>query len=75
MSGRLSRLAALFASLLCLSFAVRAQTSSDYTQGVVVSGTTATIWFAPTSSLTTWVDVHYQQNGGTQQNLRMTWNA
>lgn len=75
MSGRLSRLAALFASLLCLSFAVHAQTSSDYTQGVVVSGTTATIWFAPTSSLTTWVDVHYQQNGGTQQNLRMTWNA
>lgn len=75
MSSRLSRLVALFASLLCLSFSARAQTSSDYTQGVTVSGTTATIWFAPTSSQTTWVDVHYQQNGGNQQNLRMTWNA
>ncbi|HEY9027859.1 MAG TPA: beta-1,3-glucanase family protein [Burkholderiaceae bacterium] len=52
-----------------------AQTSSDYTQGVDVSGSTATIWFKPTSSTTTWVDVHYQLDGGAQQNVRMAWNA
>ena len=48
-----------------------AQTAADYTQGVTVSGSTATIFFNPTSSTTTWTDVHYTVNGGAQQNLRM----
>ena len=48
-----------------------AQSASDYTQGVAVSGSTATIWFKSNVN-TTWVDVHYQVNGGTQQNVRMT---
>ena len=52
-----------------------AQTASDYTQGVTVSGTTATINFTPTSSTTTWTDVHYSVNGGALQNLRMARNA
>jgi len=64
-------LAALWASLCCLVPMAQAQT---FTQGVDVSGTTATIWFKPGFS-SAWVDVHYQQNGGTQQNLRSTYNA
>ncbi|MGN6529746.1 MAG: peptidase inhibitor family I36 protein [Burkholderiaceae bacterium] len=48
-----------------------AQSASDYSQGVAVSGSTATIWFKSNVN-TTWVDVHYQVNGGTQQNVRMT---
>lgn len=53
----------------------RAQSAADYTQGVTVSGTTGTIWFAPTGGTTSWVDVHYALNGGAQQNLRMSYNA
>lgn len=45
--------------------------AQDYTQGVDVSGTTATIWFKSNVS-TTWVDVHYTVNNGAQQNIRMT---
>src|SRR6201999_2708779 len=52
-----------------------AQTAADYTQSVTVSGTTATINFTPTSSTTTWTDVHYAVNGGALQNLRMARNA
>ena len=48
-----------------------AQSASDYTQGVTVSGGTATIWFKSNVN-TTWVDVHYQVDGGTQQNVRRT---
>jgi len=48
---------------------------ADYTHGVDVSGSSATIWFKPTQTSTTWVDVHYQLNGGVPQNLRMTYNA
>jgi hypothetical protein len=54
---------------------VQAQTASDYSQSVSVSGTTATINFNPTSSTTTWTDVHYTVNGGAQQNYRMARNA
>lgn len=68
-------LAGVLASLFCLLPFAQAQTASDYTQGVDVSGNVATIWFKPTSSTTSWVDVHYKLNGGAQQNLRMTWNA
>jgi len=68
-------LAALLATLFCFLPLAQAQTAADYTQGVAVSGNVATIWFKPTSSTTTWVDVHYALNGGGQQNLRMTYNA
>jgi Beta-1,3-glucanase/Peptidase inhibitor family I36 len=44
--------------------------AADFTQGVDVSGSSATLWFK-SSVATTWVDVHYQVNGGPQQNLRM----
>jgi hypothetical protein len=53
----------------------QAQTSADYTHGVDVSGSTATIWFKPTQTSTTWVDVHYRLNGVVPQNLRMTYHA
>ncbi len=42
--------------------------------GVSVSGTTATIWYAPETSCT-WADVHYKVNGGAQQNFQMTYNS
>ena len=45
--------------------------AQDYTQGVEVSGTTATIWFKSNVS-TTWVDAHFSVNSGAQQNVRMT---
>jgi hypothetical protein len=64
-------LACLLASLFLGVLPAAAQTAADYTQGVSVNGSTATIWFAPTSNATTWVDVHYKLNGGGQQNLRM----
>ncbi|ALV07526.1 beta-1,3-glucanase family protein [Roseateles depolymerans] len=48
--------------------------AADYTQGVASSGSSAVIWFK-SSVNTTWVDVHYQLNGGAQQNLRMGYNA
>lgn len=54
------------------SIVAQAQSSSDYTQGVTVSGTTATIWFK-SNVATSWVDVHYQVDGGAQQNVRMTY--
>ncbi len=70
-----SWLAGLVAVLACLAPGAQAQTASDYTQGVAVNGSTATMWFKPTSSTTSWVDVHYKLNGGGQQNLRMGYNA
>lgn len=48
--------------------------AADYTQGVDLSGTTATIWFKSTVN-TSWVDVHYKVNNGTQLNLRMAYNS
>ncbi len=44
--------------------------AADFDHGVDVAGTTAKIWFK-SNVATTWVDVHYQVNGGGQQNLRM----
>jgi hypothetical protein len=58
----------LLASSLLGTTPVLAQ---DYTQGVEVSGATATIWFKSNVS-TTWVDAHYTVNNGPQQNIRMT---
>lgn len=48
--------------------------AADYTHGVNVSGSTATIWFKSTVN-TSWTDVHYKINNGTQLNYRMTYNA
>lgn len=48
--------------------------ATDYTNGVTVSGSTATIWFKSNVS-TSWVDVHYNVNSGAQQNFRMTYNS
>lgn len=51
--------------------AAPAALAQDYTQGVEVSGTTATLWFKSNVS-TNWVDAHYSLNNGAQQNVRMT---
>ncbi len=48
--------------------------AADFSQGVAVAGNQATIWFKSNVN-TSWVDVHYQINGGTQQNLRMGYQA
>ena len=75
MIRRVAGLAVLLAFSLWKAAPAEAQTASDYTQGVTVSGTTATIFFNPTSTTTTWTDVHYQVNGGAVQNLRMARDA
>lgn len=62
---------ALAALLALLALPARA---ADYTDGVAVSGTTATIWFK-SNVATTWVDVHYTVGGGGQQNVRMTYSS
>ena len=48
--------------------------STDYSYGVDLSGTNATIWFKSNVN-TTWVDVHYLINSANQQNFRMTYNT
>ena len=62
----------------CMAFLLSMVTlparAADYTQGVAVSGSTATIWFKSTVN-TTWVDVHYTVNGGGQLNVRMTYSS
>src|SRR5471032_2823228 len=75
MIRRVAGLAVLLAFSLLGAAPAEAQTASDYSQGVTVSGTTATIFFNPTSTTTTWTDVHYQVNGGALQNLRMARDA
>ena len=75
MIRRVAGLAVLLAFSLWAAAPVQAQTAADYAQGVTVSGTTATIFFNPTSTTTTWTDVHYAVNGGALQNLRMARNA
>ncbi|MCY4746551.1 beta-1,3-glucanase family protein [Pelomonas sp. UHG3] len=52
-------------------FGAPAALAQDYTQGVEVSGTTATLWFK-SNVATSWVDAHYSLNNGAQQNVRMT---
>ncbi|MFB7816673.1 glycoside hydrolase family 64 protein [Paenibacillus chitinolyticus] len=60
--------------LTCFSiFATKAE-AADYTRGVELSGSAATIWFKSAVN-TSWVDVHYKVNGGEQQNFRMAYNA
>lgn len=65
------------AGLLLLAagaFDARAQSPSDYSHGVEVSGNAATVWFRSNVD-TQWVDVHYRLAGGGQQNFRMAWDA
>ncbi|MGG4343265.1 glycoside hydrolase family 64 protein [Paenibacillus lautus] len=57
----------------CAIFGTKVE-AADYTQGVDLSGNTATVWFKSTVN-TNWVDVHYKVNGGEQQNFRMAYNA
>ncbi|MGG4107428.1 glycoside hydrolase family 64 protein [Paenibacillus lautus] len=57
----------------CFIFGPKAE-AADYTQGVDLSGSTATVWFKSAVN-TSWVDVHYKVNSGEQQNLRMAYNA
>jgi len=68
-------LAGMLAGLIFGLPLAQAQTSADYTHGVDVSGSVATIWFKATQTSTTWVDVHYRLNGGVPQNLRMIYSS
>lgn len=60
-------------SLLLASFGFHAQ-AQEFTRGVDVAGSTATIWFKPNVTIQ-WVDVHYTLAGGAQQNFRMGYNS
>jgi hypothetical protein len=75
MIRRVAGPAVLLAFSLWHAAPAQAQTASDYAQGVTVSGSTATVFFNPTSSTTTWTDLHYAVNGGALQNLRMARDA
>jgi hypothetical protein len=69
--------AVIFLMLLLLvlpPLGLRASAAVDYTQGVDLSGTTATVWFK-SNVATSWVDVHYKLNADGQQNFRMTYNS
>lgn len=73
MFKKLLLLGVIFALVSIPMFTLNAL-AADYTNGVDVSGTTATIWMKSTVN-TTWVDVHYTINSGTQQNFRTTYNS
>ncbi|WP_426209533.1 beta-1,3-glucanase family protein [Massilia sp. TWP1-3-3] len=47
---------------------------SGFSQGVVDSGTTLTVWFAR-SPKPDWVDIHTSLNGGAQQNVSMAYSG
>ncbi|WP_416763048.1 glycoside hydrolase family 64 protein [Roseateles sp. So40a] len=51
-----------------------AQSNASFSHGVAFNGSQATLWFK-SNVATTWVDAHYQLNGGAQQNLRMPYNS
>lgn len=70
----ISSLLALLLLISCFPLFTGKAAAADFTQGVEMSGTTATIWFKSSVS-TTWVDAHYKVNSGTQHNYRMTYNS
>jgi hypothetical protein len=72
--GRARAWAWLWACFTLLCGVVLPAHAADYTQGVSVANTTATIWFK-SSVNTTWVDVHYTLNGGGQLNVRMGYSS
>jgi len=75
MKSRFSRLVVLcMVFVLSMPFFALSAAATDYTHGVDVSGTTATVWFKPSSGMS-WVDIHYNINSGAQQNVRTTYNA
>ena len=75
MTRLLSWLGACLAFLaLSFSAATQAQSNASFSHGVAFNGSQATLWFKSTVA-TTWVDAHYQLNGGAQQNLRMPYNS
>lgn len=63
--------AVLAFGILFAPFAARA---SDYSAGATLNGAAATLWMKSDVG-STWVDAHYNVNGGAPQNVRMTWNA
>ena len=63
--------ALLALGILMAPFLARA---ADYSAGATLNGANATLWMKSNVG-STWVDAHYNVNGGAQQNLRMTWNS
>lgn len=66
-------LAGLVVLLTGFGFQVQAQ-STDYSRGVDVSGSTATVWFKANVAVQ-WVDLHYNLANTGQQNFRMSYNG
>lgn len=63
--------AALTFALSLLPFTAQA---ADYSAGAELANGTATLWFKSNVG-STWVDAHYNVNGGAQQNVRMAYNS
>lgn len=59
---------------LSISINAHAQSNASFSHGVAFNGNQATLWFK-SNVATTWVDAHYQLNGGPQQNVRMPFNS
>lgn len=74
MRKRMPYLLVLSLLLACCSIFATKASAADYTRGVELSGSAATVWFKSAVN-TSWVDVHYKVNGGVQQNLRMSYAA
>lgn len=64
----------LILSWMCIGGFVGAAHAADFTAGADYASGNVTLWFKSQVS-TTWVDAHYSLAGGTQQNVRMTWNS
>lgn len=73
MTKKLFKCSMVLLLVFSMLFTVKAS-AAEYTQGVDISGSNAVIWFKSTVS-TTWVDVHYKVNSGSQQNLKMSYNS
>jgi len=62
------------AGLLVMWCSMVSALAADFTHGVDVSGSLATIWFKPAATAA-WVDAHYDVDGGAMQNVRMVYQA
>ena len=62
------------AGLLVMWCSMVSALAADFTHGVDVSGSLATIWFKPAATAA-WVDAHYDVDGGPMQNVRMVYQA
>ncbi|WP_374509515.1 chitobiase/beta-hexosaminidase C-terminal domain-containing protein [Niveibacterium sp.] len=56
------------------SYTINTGGGFSFTNGVDVSGTTAVIWFQPSTTIS-YVDVHFSVANGAQQNMRMVKNS